>query len=88
MSKADYRLCDVCGEKAFYDDSLHYEQGDEGTPYRVAGKEQYKDPRLCIEGDTCLSYLGDWAVICLNCSKQFRTQIVPIRKDHAPNHQD
>ena len=30
MARADYKLCDVCGEKAFYDASLNYETGPHG----------------------------------------------------------
>jgi hypothetical protein len=31
MSMADYRACDVCGGKAFYDASLHYPEEGEQT---------------------------------------------------------
>lgn len=30
MASADYRLCDRCGAKAFYDASLNYEEGPSG----------------------------------------------------------
>ena len=49
MAYADYKLCDVCDGKVFYDSNLSYEDGSdahESTPYRVAGKEQYEDPAL------------------------------------------
>lgn len=79
MAAADYRLCDVCGGKAFYDADLGYEMSyRDGDPpdeelALVAGKSNkpfaYK-----------LHYLGDWAVICRACAKTHRTQIVPIEK--------
>ena len=80
MAYADYRLCDVCGEKAFYGATLNYENGTEGDykPYRVVGKEQYKDLELHANYGTRLDYIGDWAVICSDCSMKFKTQIVPI----------
>ncbi len=31
MALADYRLCDVCGSKAFYDARLNYEQTGDGA---------------------------------------------------------
>lgn len=81
MAYADYKLCDVCGAKAFYDLDLIYEDGDdapESTPYRVAGKEQYEDPALNQKWASRLGYLGDWAVICEDCAKTHKTLIVPI----------
>lgn len=80
MALADYKLCDVCGGKVFYDGNLDYlfagsndYSGNEITQdncARVAGEAQpwgYK-----------LQYLGDWAVICEDCAKTHRTQIVKI----------
>lgn len=80
MALRDYKLCDVCGSKAFYDAELSYEYGEKlnGTwvlptdTFKIAGKEQT---------DTSLHYLGDWAVICIDCSKEFKTVIVPIEKE-------
>ena len=72
-SRADYRHCDVCDCKVFYDSELNYEQG-RGIPKeemaRVAGKENpcgYK-----------LGCLGDWAVLCRDCAKTHRCVIEPI----------
>lgn len=72
MALSDYRLCDVCGCKAFYDAKLDYE-GE--TPYLVGGQEQYSTDGL-KKYSLCLGNLGDWAVICVSCSKKFRTMIV------------
>ena len=80
MAYADYRLCDVCEGKVFYDANLNYEQDSANghVPYRVAGEEQYEDSGLLEKHGFCLDYLGDWAVICMDCAKQYKTQIVPI----------
>lgn len=76
MAGADYKSCDVCGGKAFYDAKLQYEQEDKWnkeTPFsKEVGEtlskfEAYK-----------LGHLGDWAVLCVNCAKTHKTQIVPI----------
>lgn len=81
MAAADYRLCDVCNGKAFYDSNLGYEDGtDEFSaqqpPYRVAGEEQYADPALNQRYGMRLGYLGDWAVLCDDCAKTHKVQIV------------
>lgn len=73
MAAADYRLCDVCGGKAFYDSNLYYEDEHEApdrAPYRVAGEASDWGYRL--------GYLGDWAVLCEDCAKTHRTRIEPI----------
>lgn len=79
MAAGDYRSCDVCGGKAFYDAKLNYETGDKvggkwvysDTPYRVAGVSQG-------EYGVGLDYVGDWAVICTDCSKTHKTVIVAL----------
>ena len=83
MAMSDYRSCDVCGSKAFYDAQLNYEDGSKvdgkwvysETPYRIAGKDQG-------QYGTGLCYVGDWAVICISCAKTHRTAIVPIGEKH------
>jgi len=79
MAGADYRSCDVCGGKAFYDAQLNYDIGEKvngkwtysDTPYKVAGVGQG-------EYGVGLDYIGDWAVICTACAKTHRTAILPI----------
>lgn len=82
MAMADYRLCDVCGGKAFYDSSLTYQwEGDKDY-----SGEEIKNSDCCrIAGDQPakhdgykLGYVGDWAVICDTCAATHKTQIVPI----------
>lgn len=88
MAYADYRLCDVCNGKAFYDANLNYEC-EPGVyryrpPYRIAGKPQYEDPAINEKHGMCLDYVGDWAVLCSDCAKTHRTQIVPIDFKSTP----
>ena len=87
MAAADYRLCDVCDGKVFYDANLNYEQGRASewakrqAPFRWAGEEQGKP-----EHDDYLlrlDYLGDWAVICDDCAKTHKTTVVPIESAPA-----
>lgn len=80
MAMGDYRACDVCGGKSFYDATLNYNGGpdEDYPPFRLAGKEQdgYRDN---------LPGVGDWAVLCHGCAKTHRTQIVPIELPAIPS---
>jgi len=82
MALADYKLCDRCGSKAFYDSNLSYEQGPQGygadKPFRECGLEQIEDPEHNHKWGTRLGYLGDWAVLCEDCAKTHKTVIVPL----------
>ena len=82
MAAADYRLCDVCSGKVFYDSNLDYQSPDaynEHRPaYRQAGDPQYDTPEKCKKWGTKLDYLGDWAVICNDCAKTHKCVVVPI----------
>lgn len=87
MAYADYRLCDVCGSKAFYDAELSYWNGRDGQveadstpPYREVGDEQIQDPEHRAKYGVRLGNLGDWAVICSDCSPRFKTAIVRIEE--------
>jgi len=60
MALGDYRLCDVCECKTYYDAGVEYEQAPKGhalwpgmIPHRV----------------------GDWAVICDDCAKTHEVEI-------------
>ncbi len=89
MAMADYRLCDVCEGKAFYDSNLNHQQGPghprwpNGPAYRNAGADQFDTPEKCEKCGMRLDRLGDWAVICADCAKTHRTVVVPI--DAAPS---
>lgn len=60
MAAADYRLCDKCNSKVFYDSNLNYEIGAPDLP----------------SGHIPLDYLGDWAVICEDCAKTHKTRVL------------
>lgn len=82
MAYCDYRLCDVCGEKAFFDANLNYDSGDDGwnkdfLPFRIKGKEQHDIPEINAKHGLKLDRLGDWCVICSECAKTHKTAIVP-----------
>ncbi len=79
MALCDYRLCDMCEGKVFYDAGLNYEfrEGDDREhypPFRVAGEE--------LNGDS-LDYLGDWAVICNDCAKTHKCIVVPTEEPRS-----
>lgn len=83
MAKADYRLCDYCEGKAFYDSYLNYEYPGsdympDGDPYRKAGKFQNGSQENDRKWAARLDYLGDWAVLCVECAKTHKTVVVPI----------
>lgn len=85
MALADYKRCDVCGSKAFYDANLSYTQGpsdySDAPPFRSVGVEQIADPALRHNRGTRLGYLGDWAVLCQDCAKTHKTAILPIGEE-------
>jgi hypothetical protein len=68
MAASDYRLCDLCGSKAFYDANLNYEIGGD-----VEGS--VRNSGLLME-NTKLDYLGDWCVLCRECAKTHECRIV------------
>ncbi|WP_186177770.1 hypothetical protein [Burkholderia gladioli] len=80
MAASDYRSCDVCGGKAFYDAHLDYQfagdtdfNGEKITAEKCAREVGEPQP-----WGYKLQYLGDWAVICNDCAKTHRTEIVRI----------
>ena len=62
MAIADYRLCDICGRKAFYDANLNYQM----KPFSDGQK-------AAADGILYLDSLGDWKVLCVDCSKTHRS---------------
>lgn len=74
MAAADYKLCDVCSGKAFYDSDLNYEDHHDAPdrkPYKVAGQKADWGYRL--------GYLGDWSVICDGCAETHQTRIIKAK---------
>jgi hypothetical protein len=59
MAMADYRLCDRCGNKAFYDSNLNYDFDN-------------CDP---VTGEPKLDRVGDMAVLCDACAKTYEVII-------------
>jgi len=83
MASTDYRLCDLCEKKAFYDVNLSYERSDQegDIPFKIVGKDFYGTPEMIKKYGCKLGYLGDWAVLCTDCAKTHKTQIVKIEQE-------
>lgn len=64
MAASDYRLCDHCGRKAFYDSNLNYD---------IGGENERRDE----DGQLLPDYVGSWAVICEDCAKTHVCKVVP-----------
>ncbi len=60
MASADYWLCDVCGNKSFYDANLDWDW-DEGLTR--------SDRRMLPSG------AGDMAAICVNCAVTYEVVV-------------
>lgn len=74
MAASDYRLCDVCAGKAFYDANLNYEYTrDTSHSVRNAGS---------LMSGTRLDYLGDWVVVCEDC---IETHEIVLRRKETDN---
>jgi len=69
MAYSDYRLCDKCGCKAFYDSNLNYQHSTKNEPI--------PDSDLIRNSFYKLDDLGDWCVLCRECSKEHECVIVP-----------
>lgn len=67
MAMSDYRLCDECGCKVFYDSNLNYEY--DARPDELIRGSTYK-----------LERLGDWKVLCRECAQQFEC-VIQERKE-------
>ncbi len=68
MALSDYRLCDVCGGKAFYDASLNYDNGGRDDQVRNGGDMM---PYQTLDN------LGDWVVICRTCAANHKAVVQP-----------
>lgn len=79
MAASDYRLCDVCHGKAFYDANLNYEIG-----IGVEGSVRYRGE---LAPQTQLDYLGDWAVICQECAQTHKCIVVPIETEDGDGYE-
>lgn len=73
MAAADYRLCDLCGRKAFYDSNLNYEFGSREHP--IPDDEKIRDSMFKLD------HLGDWSVICRDCAKTHHCCIEKIETE-------
>lgn len=73
MSSSDYRLCDLCGSKTFYDSDLNYSY----EPSKYIAEQMRPREKGEDSGADYLDSLGDWAVICNKCAKTHKTAIVP-----------
>lgn len=81
MAMADYRLCDMCGCKAFYDANLNYEWPDRDG--NISFGRHVEPHEIVRDSGHVLDHLGDWAVICTECAKTHKCVVVPI--EDAPN---
>lgn len=64
MAGADYRSCDVCSGKTFYDAQLDYQPPTE----EMKAEKKY---------DYWLHGVGDWAVLCPECAKTHEVIVRP-----------
>lgn len=77
MAMADYRQCDICGCKAFYDAHLNYQWETKSEPIP-------KDEQISGSPGMKLDYLGDWAVLCTDCAKTHECVIEAKQAKVAP----
>lgn len=77
MAASDFRLCDVCSSKVFYDANLNYEPVEDESGNVRNGGSLLRDLRL--------EYLGDWAVICDDCAETHQCVVVPRDSTGAPH---
>lgn len=86
MAMADYRWCDKCGCKAFYDANLNYNCAEQNRPipdylepFKICGTEKHE-----LEG-YALDNVGDWGVLCHKCAEQYEINIVEKKPQEAGN---
>lgn len=71
MAGGDYKYCDVCNCKAFYDANLDYNGSSdfaESGGFLSAGHKSYLE----------LQNLGNWIVLCKTCSVTHKIKIEAI----------
>lgn len=79
MAGGDYRSCDLCGTKSFYDANLPYEYVGDVSDGVTITKEMCTR-KVGQPTSTFLWRVGDWAVLCNECSKTHETKIVKRKK--------
>ena len=72
MAGADYRLCDICDRKTFYNANLNYEfERDSWKPFEGIDKRRgWK-----------LDNLGDWICLCKECSEKYKVVVMDREED-------
>ena len=77
MAIFDYRLCDVCGIKTFYDANIDYVEFETDGPVVMYD--------LKVDGKTeevaCPLHVGGWAVLCKGCIETHDVEIVKRRQE-------
>lgn len=72
MASGDYRACDVCGVKTFYDANLHYVYDDERSEYDTGPLLEENG----VVSSYALAFLGSWACVCDGCCKEWTARVV------------
>jgi hypothetical protein len=70
VASGDYRSCDVCGCKVFYDANLDY---DNFSDFAKSGGALFNNERSYLE----LHTLGAWTVLCKSCTL---THVIKLEK--------
>jgi hypothetical protein len=69
MAIADYRTCDICCKKAFYDADLNYKFIDHKHTDEEETLQNSK------QSDYLLGNCWNWVVLCRECSKKYTIKI-------------
>jgi len=68
MAGIDYKYCDVCNKRAFYDADLTYREATSMACTKEMGvKKDYK-----------LGMVGDWVVLCDDCAPKYDIELRPV----------
>lgn len=71
MALSDYRLCDVCDRKTFYDAMLNWDQYGN---WEEGDAPVLEDGGAVAKGS--LERLGAWAIICQDCVKTHAARVL------------